>query len=245
MKIKVGYMVVVLALAAGLLAGCGTAATTETNTSVSPEESGGAAQSASSEAGTGAVPVESYENALPVSSQLALGTLLLDEAGNGVTPQQAESLLPLWQVIQSGTLQGEAETGALMQQIERAMTEEQIAAIAAMQLTMEDMGAWAQESGVSLGGPGGSEGGVRELPEGMSEEDMEAMRAAREAGEGGFGPPEGLSEADREAMRATAEASGITRPEGGGSGGGQFDVLVQSLVRQLTQLAGEQADAGS
>jgi hypothetical protein len=170
-----------------------------------------------------------------VSSQLALGTFLLEGTENAVSSQQAQTLLPLWQVILSGTLKGETETGAVLKQIEGTMTPEQLAAIAAMQLTFEDMGTWAQEQGVSLGGPGDGAGGF--LPEGMTEEQMEEMRAARESGEGGFAP-EGMSQEDREAMRATAEANGMTRPEGaGGWGAGQLAALAGPLVELLSNLA--------
>ena len=58
------------------------------------------------------------------------------------------------------------------------MTSGQLAAIAAMQLTREDLGAWAQEQGVSLG---------------FSPEAL-ATRQAEGGGQGGFGPPGNLSE---------------------------------------------------
>jgi hypothetical protein len=113
------------------------------------------------------------------------------------------------------------------------MTAEQLVAIAAMQLTFEDMTNWAQAQGVSLGGPGGgapSADGAAAFapPEGMTEEQMQEMRAARE----------GMSEEARAAMRATAEASGMTRPEGaGGMGGWQLAALAGPLVELLAELA--------
>jgi hypothetical protein len=113
-----------------------------------------------------------------------------------------------------------------------------VAAIAAMQLTAEDLGAWAQEQGVTLGASGDGAGGFA-LPEGVTEEQMEAMRATREAGgEGGFAPPEGMSQEERVAMRATAEANGMTRPDGeGGMGAGQLAALAGPLIELLTQRA--------
>jgi hypothetical protein len=178
-----------------------------------------------------------------VSSQLALGTFLLEGTETAVSPEQAKTLLPLWQIVLSGTLMSEGETGAVLKQIEGAMTTEQLAAIAAMQLTFEDMGAWAQEQGVTLRGSGegtpSSDGaGAFALPEGMGQEDLDAMRADRESGKGGFGPPEGVSEEEMKAMRATAQASGMTRPGGaGGMGAGQLAVLAGPLVELLTELA--------
>ena len=237
MKGKVWYITMVLVLVASVLAGCGTAPSPSTDGAT--ESSAVAAESGGSEASTGAVLADSYENALPVSSQLALGTLQLEATENAVTSKQAQTLLPLWQIIQSGSLQGEAETGAILQQIEGAMTAGQLTAIAAMQLTMEDMGTWAQEQGVALRGPGDGEGGGRALPEGMTEEEMEEIRAARETGGGGgFAPPEGMSQEERETMRATAEASGFTRPDGAdGTGVGQLVALAGPLVELLAKLA--------
>lgn len=219
----------VLVLLVGILAGCGTAVTSETDTNTTPAEGG------AGEAGTSAALNGSYEDALTTSSQLALGTILLEGTENTVSPDQAETLLPLWQVIGSGALESEAETDAVLKQIEEAMTPGQLSAIAAMQLTVEDMGAWAQEQGVTLGGP--RDGARGSLPEGMTEEQMEEMRAARESGEGGFSPPEAMT-GDRAAMRATAEASSITRTDGAaGMGAGQLAALAGTLVEMLTGVA--------
>ena len=228
MKTRIWNIGLVLVLLAGILAGCGTAVTTsETDTNAISAEGGG------SEAGTGSVLDESYEGALPASSQLALGTLQLQDTENAVTAEQAEALLPSWQIVQSGALQSETETDAVVKQIEGAMTAEQLSAIAAMQLTFEDMGAWAREQGLSLGAAGDGAGGLI-LPEGVIEEEREATRAAREAG----APPEGVSPEDRDARRATAEASGVIRPNSvGGMGSGQLASLAGSLVELLTQTA--------
>ena len=208
---KVWQITLVLVLLAGILPGCGTAGTTETETSAVPAAGVASQAGGGSEAVDSAALNESYKGALPVSSQLALGTFLLEGTENEVSSDQAQTLLPLWQVIGSGALESEAETNAVLKQIEGAMTSGQLAAIAAMQLTSEDMATWAQEQGVTLGGPGDGAGTF--LPKGMTEEEMEAMRA-------------------------TAEASGMTRPDGaGGMGGGQLAALAGPLVEMLTELA--------
>lgn len=174
----------------------------------------------------------SYDGALPPSSQLALGTLVLEGTGEAVTPDQAQALKPLWQAIQGGVMQGDAETNALLNQIETTMTADQISAIAAMQLTREDMTAWMQAKGVRLAPPEGVQGGSGD----MSEEDRQAMMATRGAGGGGAAGFGAMSEADREAMRATAEASGmITRARGGAGDQGQLAMLAGALVDILEQ----------
>jgi hypothetical protein len=137
------------------------------------------------------------------------------------------------------------------------MTQEQLAAIAAMQLTQEDLRAWTEEQGIGMGGgfPGG--GGD------VSEEEREALRATREAEGGGEGmfpggremPPEmatrraefeNMSEEERAAMRETMEAGGGLRGGpgagdggGGGRGGGQFVFLLNPLIELLTERAAE------
>jgi hypothetical protein len=183
---------------------------------------------------------QSYEGALPASNQLSLGTLELEETEDAVTPEQAAVLLPLWQALQSGELQGSAEINAVLGQIEGAMTPEQLQAIAGMRLTWEGMGAWAQEQGIDMaqrpaGGPGGPGQGE------ISPEARETMRA-------GF---ESMTEEERAArraeMRATAEAGGMSLPaEGeraglgrGGAGLGRSGLL-EPLIELLTaRAAGE------
>jgi hypothetical protein len=242
---KIWNLMLILILVTGVLAGCG-----EDDAS-SVEEQGSSAPDIESSADNAGYTSEaldaSYEGALPVSSQLALGILELEDAENAVTAEQAKTLLPLWQAIQGGSLQSEAETNAVVKQIEGAMTSEQLAAIAAMQLTFEDMGAWMQEQGLNFGLPAGAAGGQAGFGN-MSEEERAAMRATAQAG-GGFGgegrPFGNMSEEEREAMRATAEASGMTFPGAGapgvgaGAGRGQLAVLAEQVVELLTERAAE------
>jgi hypothetical protein len=185
-----------------------------------------------------------------VSSQLALGIYRLEETADAVTPEQAKAMLPLWQALQSESLESEAETNAVLKQIEGALASEQLSAIAEMQLTRESLGAWMQERGVNFGQPpeamakrqaaGGGQGAFGDL----SEEEREAMRATRQAsGEGGFGPGAfaEMSEEERASMRATAEASGMGFP-GGVRGPGarvQLSMLAELVIELLTERAAE------
>jgi hypothetical protein len=247
-RMKFCSLVLILFLLTGVLAGCGGADSPSAD-EVSPvEEQGKSAQdletSVDSMDYAGQALDASYEGALPVSSQLALGTIELEGTENAVTPDQAKALLPLWQAIRGGALQGESETNAVLKQIERAMTAEQLVAIVAMQLTMEDMGAWMQQQGLSMGRAPGVEGGQTPFSN-MTEEERTAVRATAQAGggmSGGGGQFGTMSEEDRQALRATAEASGMTLPAGGGRGGagrGQLAVLADQVVELLTGRASE------
>jgi hypothetical protein len=232
---RVFWILVAVVMVAGLAA-CG------------GEEEVLAEEDISADAGAGYVSEAldtDYEGALPVSSQLALGTMELEGTGDAVTSEQASTLLPLWQALQ-GSVTAEAEVNAVLTQIERAMTDEQLVAIAAMQLTQEDMAAWAEENGMNI--PFSGEGGMG-FGQGMSDEERAAILATVEAGgvpEGRPGGGEGfagggMSQEEREAFRATAEASGMTMPEGRGGGGrrGGVNFLIGPLVDLLTERAAE------
>lgn len=85
-----------------------------------------------------------YEGALDVQTQLALGTLRLEGTEDAVAQDQAAVLLPLWQALAGSALRGEAERLAVLRQIEGSLAEKQVAAIAGMRLTAQDLGTWAQ-----------------------------------------------------------------------------------------------------
>jgi hypothetical protein len=171
-----------------------------------------------------AVPPVGPQGGLDGVNRLALGTLELEGTGDAVTAAQAAALLPLWQVIQGGSLKSEAETEAVLRQIEAKMTESQLAAIEAMGLTFEDTQAWMQEQGI-------------ELP-------------ARPEGQGGPGVFQDLSEEERAQMReqmqsvspeerATRMAEmGIQRPggaEGGAPNPGAFGGGTRGAICSLSR----------
>ncbi len=123
------------------------------------------------------------EDALPIRTQLLIGTLKLEGADLAVTPEQASELLVLWQassaLSRSGTGATE-EVTAILNQIEGAMTPQQITAIAEMQLTRENIQTMAQELGISSGGDGTGPGGAnRGQGQNMTEEEKAAREAER------------------------------------------------------------------
>jgi hypothetical protein len=142
---------------------------------------------------------------LPLSSTLAIGTLKLEETDQGIVPDQAADLLPLWQVLNSLTNSDTAapeEINAVIEQIQEMMTPEQMAAIEAMELTGEDImdtmhelglttrqsnaeGGSAPAEGPGRGqgpssGPGGGLGGQE-----LSPEQIATAQARRAEGSGG------------------------------------------------------------
>jgi hypothetical protein len=116
-----------------------------------------------------------YDNALPVQMQLILGTVKLDETEYAIDADQGAELLPLWKAARSLSQSETAapqEIEAIFNQIADMMTNEQLGAIVAMQLSEEDFADFAESLGIEIGGGGGKFGG-------MTLEEIEAARAAR------------------------------------------------------------------
>lgn len=172
------------------LVACGSPTAQNSNSPDSAEA--GAVQPASSTAASqlagSATLGEDYKDALPVVAQLTLGSLKLNtgdsSTGSGqdlsIDADEAGKLLPLWQAYQSlsnSDNTAEAELDALVSQIQDTMQPEQVQAIAAMQLTADDIGEvlQAQGPGAFGGGFGGRDN---------------AATGGGNAREGGFaGPP--------------------------------------------------------
>ena len=185
---------------------------------------GGSAASGASASGDASLPE------MDDSTVLALGTLLLEGTENAVTPEQAAALLPLWQAIRGGGLQGNAETMAVLKQIKAQMTAEQLSAIDAMALTVEDMRTWMEESGIGMEAPGpmGTPGARSEGGRGGGQGAMpEGTPGARPGGGPGGG------------QGAMPEGTPGAMPAGGAGGPGGAGMLIRPLVELLTQRAAE------
>ena len=100
--------VLALVLVVTLLSGCSAASATTPAVSDTSSE--------------GQVADRFGDGGLVAVAQLALGMFHLEASDQAVTPAQAAELLPLWQMIQGGALQGGAETHAVIKQVESKMT---------------------------------------------------------------------------------------------------------------------------
>ena len=177
---------------------------------------------------------EAYSDALPISSQLALGSLQLETTELAIDEEQAANLLPLWQAFQSlsaSDTAAEAELEAVLDQIEKSMSDEQIKAIAAMELTAEDISTLTEELGLRMGrgGFGGQEGEEPGSGGGI-------FGGGRPGGGEGL-PGEGLAGGDADA-RATRLAEMGGDPEDTRA---RFmnQAMVGALVRSLQVKTGE------
>lgn len=242
--LRFGLVVLIAAMVATVLVGCG-------GEQATPES----ADTAEVEAYTSAALDASYDDALDASGQLALGTMMLEETESAVTGEQATALLPLWQALRGGVT-AQAEVAAVLKQVEGTMTSQQLADIAAMHLTQQDLQDWMQEQGFGQGGGFPGAGGGQDV----SPEERATRQAQFAGGEGGEMPPEmatrraqfeNMSEEEREAMRATAQAGGGFTGGGGGqggqggpggrggAGGRQYFIVLNPLIELLTARAGE------
>lgn len=171
-----------------------------------------------------------YEGALPPVMQLTLGTMLLNDTEQAITPEQADSLVILWQAmrgLQASGTSSEVELTAVLNQIEGEMTPEQMTTIAEMELKRQDMFTTLQNAGVELefGGAGGDgpPGGFTGPPPGG----FGGGGGPGGGGPGGFGAGADLSEEELEELREQF--------------GGQFarfgTVLFDVVIEMLEELA--------
>jgi hypothetical protein len=167
----------------------------------------------------------SYPGALNAASQLMLGTLRLEGAENAVTPEQAKTLLVLWQALSGRVLKSDAERNAVLAYIETQMTPAQLQAIAAMRLTQNDllarMSEGSQEPGFGPGRAGGGQPGGTGAP----------------SAPGGGAMPPAMGTRQAQFSRGTPQARGTSRGTTGGAGAGQDAVLLNSLIGLLAQRA--------
>jgi hypothetical protein len=161
-----------------------------------------------------------YEGALDEGAQMALGTLLLEETDQCQTPEQAGRLRALWQALQ-GAVTAEVEVDAVIAGIKQAMAPDQLASIADIALTQNDVEAWMQEHGVAFGAP----------------DRLGAPTGERPTDGEGWAGMANLSEEEREAMRATMQASDgiLAGAPGPGGAAGQVGMLTRPLVTMLEE----------
>jgi hypothetical protein len=119
---------------------------------------------APAEAGVTATTLdEDYPDAVPVFMQLVVGTMMLEETGSGVTAEQAQELLPLWQMFRA-VRRGDAppsleEINAITDQITAAMTLEQLGTIKEMRITQDGVRTFTLNNSIPQGSGQGSGGG--------------------------------------------------------------------------------------
>ncbi len=149
-----------------------------------------------------------YTDAANIRSQLAYGTLKLTD----ITPEQARTLIPLWQAVISlsgDTTTASEELTAVQDQITAAMTEDQLQAIAEMQITNTGLNEFYAQYGVVLPTP---VPGVTKVP----------------------GSGSGKTDEEKAAAEATKTAAGETT----GTGQSAKTLLFEKVIELLTEISG-------
>jgi predicted small secreted protein len=223
------WLALIVLLAMGILAACGTA---------NNASNLGSDVQAPSSASQDVRLQDNYTDALSIQGQLAAGTLLLEGTDLTVDEALAADLLPLWRAAQSLMSSDTAATleiEAIYNQIQDTMTPDQIAAIAEMKLTEDSLETMLEE-GELFSGQGGFAAGRGERfipPEGF------VMRGG-ESGQGpgggfGQGPGGGFPEGMDPEVMATRQAQFA----GNNQGSLQDRALIMMVIRTLQTKTGE------
>jgi len=102
-----------------------------------------------------------YTDAVSVPEQLLTGTFMLAGTNLSLTGEQTAHLIELWTGLKEATQNSAAQEqlDTLVQQIESALTAEQVKAIADLKITRDSMMAILQDQGVAMSGPQGNGNG--------------------------------------------------------------------------------------
>ena len=159
-----------------------------------------------------------------LENRLAPGILKLESTNLAVTAQQAKQLLPLWQQVQTLDTSGSAQASdytTVYQQIESALTSDQVNAIQAMSFNQSDIQALMTSLGIQVT-PGAFNGNRPTLsPDQLASRTAQRTLTPGAPGGGGF-------------FRGTG-----TPPAGGQFGNrGMNTLFLNPLIQLLQQRAG-------
>ncbi len=156
-----------------------------------------------------------FADAASLRNQLAYGTLLLDGTANTVTAEQAASMIPLWQaivVLSGDETTADEELLAVQDQIVKVLTEEQLQAIAKMQITNTTLNEFYAENGIVMPTP---------IP-----------GVTKEPGTGS-----GKTEEEKIATQEAAAAAGMEPGSGSSVGQAAKTLLFEQVIEYLSALA--------
>ncbi|MFL7867418.1 MAG: hypothetical protein AB8I58_01255, partial [Anaerolineales bacterium] len=181
----------------------------------------------------------SSNDALPIETELVVGTLQLEGTEQAVTSEQAQELLPMWQVYQdisNSSTAAQAEVDGLIEQIQETMGTGQMKAITAMNLTQQDVFAAIQAQNITASSGGGGQssnsGGVISGPPGGGPPD--AGMGGGALPDGGMGDVAGMGGADP--GTSTGENQDTAASPGLGISAGVPTVLIDALIQYLEQI---------
>jgi len=175
------------------------------------------------------------ESEMSLMDQLLIGTFMLEETDHAVDQEQAADLLLLWQVLNNlvnSDTAAKQEIEAVVNQISKKMTEEQLQIISEMNVSNQSMMEIMQELGLNMRQSNNTDGSEESIsPDQNMQEGFQPGNGMR--GGENFHAAEGmvgLSQEEIEAMQATRQA--------GGAGGrmGTNSIMGTMLIEPLIKL---------
>ena len=178
---------------------------------------------------------------LPESTKLLIGTLKLDGTPQAVTAQQATQLIPLWQLLKSletSSTAASQEVDATVQQIQSAMTAEQLQAIDGMNITRRDEFTTLQQMGLAPANASGTP-----APGGRTQgQSGGGGFSGGGFGGGGFGgggnPGDGGGGQGNRTFNPSQIATAQASRAGGGGANRVPSALIDALIQFLQKKAG-------
>jgi hypothetical protein len=174
----------------------------------------------------------------PLQFKLLFGSLLLDETDLAITPEQAEELLPLWQLTRTmagSDTAAEAEIDAVIEAIQDAMTAEQLVFIEELQFGAEELRQLMEDLDISFGFRGGEgekgDGSQAGIPGGFGGVPGQGPGGGQGGGLGGGQGFGGNFQNLSPEQQATAQA--IREERGGGRGFFGNPALLDALIELL------------
>jgi hypothetical protein len=184
-------------------------------------------------------PIGSTNNELPIASQLAVGTLKLSGTAQDITSEQAKDLVVYWQVykqLSQSETAAQAEIDGLVAQIQETMSDDQVQAITAMNISQQDVLASMQGVTVTSGSSGNS---TVSVPSGSASGG--GMPSGGPPADGGGAPPDGGIPADMGGAASTSPTSGASQSQTSQAGTGSTVItgvpsaLVEAVIQSLQQ----------
>jgi hypothetical protein len=175
---------------------------------------------------------------LSTEGRLLVGTIQLENTDQAVDAAQAATLLPLWETLQSLASSGtaaEAEVQAVVDQINSAMTSEQLSSITAMNLTVQDLLSASHQNESTTSAASASTAGANKAQMPANSSGGAALSGGGPGGnppsDAGSGPMNVSAGTDTTGMGQAASTTAVNSPSNSAS-----SQVPTALIGQLVEL---------
>jgi hypothetical protein len=175
---------------------------------------------------------------LSEEAQLLVGTFKLESTALAITSEQAGSLLPLWETLQSLASSNTAasqEVDAVVSQIQSTMSAQQVSSITAMKLTQQDLAAAMVDTGTAS--TSSASAGTVNTSTAQLQSGAGAPAGGNPPGDMGGGMP-GASDVQSVSQTQTGASQAVATAQPGGTTGQVSSALIKALVTLLQKKIG-------